>query len=330
MGARHSWWQKIQKQWRTILVAAIGVVFIAWIIAVVLPNGTGFNGYNQVTTAHTISGPSAGTITRTEVYQSGKTLWDLLQLLIIPLALAVIAYLFNRSERKNEQSIALDNQQEAMLQGYLDKMSELLLREKIREPVFKRAFPFEAQNEAQHVARARTLTILSKLDASRKRSVIQFLDESDLITKNECFVHLNATNPDGLNGADLSGLSLSYRDLHRVNLSNANLCKATLSETDLSGAVLSGANLREARLSWGMIVRDPTGAILEDADLREADLSGAIMNDVILINADLTGAILNNADLTRANLTKAKVTEDQLKQAKTLKGATMPDGSIHP
>jgi uncharacterized protein YjbI with pentapeptide repeats len=39
-------------------------------------------------------------------------------------------------------------------------------------------------------------------------------------------------------------------------------------------------------------------------------------------------ANLSDADLSRANLKGAKVTDEQL--AKSLKGATMPDGSIHP
>jgi hypothetical protein len=56
-----------------------------------------------------------------------KSLWDWMQLLIIPFVLAIAAFLFNRAERKNEQEIALDNQRETALQAYLDKMSEILL-----------------------------------------------------------------------------------------------------------------------------------------------------------------------------------------------------------
>ena len=58
------------------------------------------------------------------------------------------------------------------------------------------------------------------------------------------------------------------------------------------------------------------------ADLREAQL----------IETDLSGADLLRADLGYARLDGAKgVTEEQLKeQAKTLEGATMPDGSKHP
>jgi hypothetical protein len=70
-----SWWQQI-KQHRVAIgvVGCILVLAIALVIVVVWFNGTGFDGYTQVTTAHTISGPPAGTVVRTEVYQPGKAL----------------------------------------------------------------------------------------------------------------------------------------------------------------------------------------------------------------------------------------------------------------
>ena len=83
MGARfRSWLQQI-KQHRVVIgvVAIVLVVVIAFIIIGYWFNWTGFNGYNQVTITRTISGTNAGTVTRTEVYQPGKGLWDWLQLL---------------------------------------------------------------------------------------------------------------------------------------------------------------------------------------------------------------------------------------------------------
>src|SRR5438270_5374799 len=67
-----------------------------------------------------------------------KSLWDWMQLLIIPIVLAMAAFLFNIANSRNEQKMALqrdqtahevelDNQREALLQTYLDRMSELLL-----------------------------------------------------------------------------------------------------------------------------------------------------------------------------------------------------------
>ncbi len=45
--------------------------------------------------------------------------------------------------------------------------------------------------------------------------------------------------------------------------------------------------------------------------------------------ADLRGPILKEADLGGAKLAGAKVTEKQLDTARSLEGATMPDGSVH-
>ncbi len=323
------WWQNNK---RLLIICSIVLILIVFALAVWL-FGWDWTGFAPYTPPTHVSN-----------FQRGKTLWDWMQLLIIPFVLAVGGYLFNLAVSRNEQKITSDNQCEAALQAYIGGMSELLLHEKIREPVFKPVLPSDPRNEAQHIARARTFTVLSKLDARRKRSVIQFLRESDLISKDKCIVHLNATNPDGLNGADLSGadlsgLALAYSDLHRVNLSNANLSQANLSETDLSEAVLSGANLRNAILSLTHIFPYPSQANLRQADLSEADLSGAYLGrvnfrDAILRGTNLSGAVLTDADLTDANLDMAnlkgaKVTQEQLAKAKSLNGATIRGGSKH-
>jgi uncharacterized protein YjbI with pentapeptide repeats len=67
--------------------------------------------------------------------------------------------------------------------------------------------------------------------------------------------------------------------------------------------------------------------ILRNANLIKANLSIADLRE-----ADLSNAILIEADLSRANLEGVTgITIEELeKQAKSLKGATMPDGSIHP
>jgi uncharacterized protein YlxW (UPF0749 family) len=69
-----------------------------------------------------------------------KTLWDWLQLLIIPVVLAVAGFWLNQIQKSREQrttqqqaelerELTRDNQQENLLQAYIDKMSELLLKE---------------------------------------------------------------------------------------------------------------------------------------------------------------------------------------------------------
>jgi Pentapeptide repeats (8 copies) len=57
--------------------------------------------------------------------------------------------------------------------------------------------------------------------------------------------------------------------------------------------------------------------------------TGNALDKTILSDANLVGANLSGAKLHKTVLSGATVTEEQLKTAKSLKGATMPDGSIH-
>ena len=63
---------------------------------------------------------------------------------------------------------------------------------------------------------------------------------------------------------------------------------------------------------------------------REHSIDKPNLSGADLSNADLRNADLSNADLKGANLKDARVIEEQLKEAKSLHGATMPDGSKHP
>jgi hypothetical protein len=73
----------------------------------------------------------------------GKTVWDLLQLLIVPLALAVIGLWFAAQQDARQQQIenqraeaerelAEQRAQDEALQAYLDQMSGLLLERDLR------------------------------------------------------------------------------------------------------------------------------------------------------------------------------------------------------
>ena len=147
------------------------------------------------------------------------------------------------------------------------------------------------------MARARTLTVLPRLDGDRKARVVQFLYEAGLITRNHAV------------------LELAGGDLSEAKLSNAYLIGA-----DLSHAHLNGADLRYTK---GFHVT------LRSASLIGADLSHAYLYEAVLSTANLRGANLSGSYLSGADLSGAKgLTADQLDQAKFLDGATMPDGTI--
>lgn len=377
MGARfRSRWQKIRKPLEIAVVSTLPVIVVVLFVLIILGyifhwDWTGLNGYNNVLTATEITA-SPQKITRTIAYQPGKTLWDWLQLLIIPAVLAVGGYVFNYTISKNEQQstqvrdqterdIAADNQREAALQAYIDKMSELLLAQNLRNAskdgdrqniagvrtlLDSRGIPIRSgpsgPSEAQKIGRIRTLTVLRRLDAERKGSVLRFLHESGLIYKDKPIIDLTGAD---LCGADLSGAGLHHADLSEANLNDAILDEAYLMLANLGSANLSNAYLGLAKLVGAYLGRaNLIGAKLFCADLTGANLIGAKLSNANLSWADLRGADLEGADLRLADLHKAdlrdailydadlrgaKVTQEQLEKAKSLEGATMPDGSKH-
>jgi hypothetical protein len=213
-----------------------------------------------------------------------KTLYDWMQLLIIPAVLAIAGYIINLTISRGEQEatkqrdqtdrhIELDRQHEATLKEYIDKMSRLILHNNLCDST--------KGDDVRKIADIWTGLALSRLDAKRKRHLVDFLRISKLIEANNI-----------------------------VDLSRANLSEVDLLDKNLSGLNFSGAYMREANL---------TNADLSKTNFREAEFKGANLSDANLIGADFS----------YANLTKAKVTPEQLVQAKSLKGTTMPDGSIH-
>src|SRR5215213_1592863 len=237
--------------------------------------------------------------------QPRKTLWDWLQLFIVPLALAAIGLWFSaqqdaqqqRIEAKraeSEQQIEKQRAQDAALQAYLDQMSQLMLEGDLRSS--------KVHSEVRTLARARTQTVLGRLDSRRKGSVVQFLYEASLIDKENPVISLSHVPLRGANlsgadlidadliDADLSGATLNDADLSGADLIDADLSNAHLSNADLDGADLSGANLSETDL-FGAEMGD--GANLSGAILIDATLSDANLSDAYLIDADLSGATLD-------------------------------------
>ena len=235
----------------------------------------------------------------------GKTLWDWLQLLIVPVVLSLITVVFAwqqdmRQDRienqraKAERELAEQRAQDEALQAYLDQMSGLLLEKDLRTS--------EKGTEVRTLARVRTLTVLERLDPrggrqdpSGKTALMQFLVEANLVQGGE--------------GRDPI-----------IILRGADLRKAFLYD---AADNLSGADLRNA---------DLTDANLSDADLTDSNLHRADLSNADLSNADLQYAHLTDADLTDANLTDASgiTNEELMQQAETLEGATLPGGTKHP
>jgi uncharacterized protein YjbI with pentapeptide repeats len=220
-----------------------------------------------------------------------------------------------------ERELAAQRAQDTALQAYLDQMSTLLIEKDLRSSA--------QDSEVRTLARARTLTVLRRLDPSRKADVMNFLMEAGLIQSD---VGRGEPPIIRLGNADLSGTDLSYPHLDLFpGEGRMRSYEAKEGGLDLAGADLTGANLSSADLR-GV---DLTGTLLFFADLHEANLSDANLSGASLWNANLSGVDLSDANLSDAvlidaNLSDAKVSKEQLDQVDSLEGAIMPDGSKHP
>jgi hypothetical protein len=257
-----------------------------------------------------------------------KKLFDWIQILVIPVAVAVGTFVLNRTAEKRDEAarqaqkerdeaaqkaqkerdeaaqkaqkerdeeISAQRTQDAALQTYLDRMSLML----VERPLLT-ARPGEPLSV---VARALTLTILGRLDGYRKRAVLEFLYEAGLINRDQSVIDLGDTYPRANRMMATLGLEPGFES---AQLQAATLARSHLRAAHLEGANLEGANLQAANLQ---------GADLQGADLRAAHLEGAELLEADLRGADLQGAIVG---------------DEQLAGALSLQGATMPDGSKHP
>ena len=267
----------------------------------------------------------------------GASLWEWADLLIVPLLLAIGAFLVRqflegqekRREAKDEE-LAADRNLQEVLKDYLDQMNQFLLDDSWPREINcgdEAGISRVSNQPIVVVMRARTLAVLRELDGKRNGYVVRFLIEANALP----FVPLKRVD---LSRADLSKADLSKADLSKADLSKADLRWANLrgtifdSSTQLSdkwrlvheivnhrvsNQDLKWADLRETNLR---------GADLRETNLRGANLRGAVLRGAVLRGADLKGADLRWANLRGADLADAwNLTSTQVKAAKEWKQA---------
>lgn len=198
-----------------------------------------------------------------------KTLWDWLELLIVPIALALGAWWLKREERKVERRTALETERRELLATYFDRIQELVLEHNLNDA--------SEGNEVTEIARARTLHALRSINGDRKSHVIRFLvDLGALAYRNRDNTYHSVVR--------LSYADLSDAELENVHLEEVNLWCANLENTNLKCAHLDGANLPYAFLN---------NTVLDEASLEHANLEYAVVRPEQLKSArSLKAAIM--------------------------------------
>ena len=343
------------------LALFVGGVFVLILAIVTVVAGLVVLGYANTWTGF------GDYISRSAEFERSKTLWDWLELLLLPLVLAAtlsgLAVWKRRSDREQaEQQLASEREiawrkveaeleltdlrnsshrEASELQARTerliakDRLHEETLNaylDRMSELVLERGLQTsDPDDEVRFVARARTLGALVGLDGERKGTILEFLYSAKLISLSDPVgdLMLQVDLVDTKRPpVDLTQADFSGAYLASTSLRGADLQKVDFRMADLRGCDLSGANLRGADLSDA----DLTGAKLIQVNLRGAKLSNADLGSADLTGAVLKGASMQGAQLTETNmgqsdLTAAALTTQQLKQAKSLSGATLRDGT---
>lgn len=267
------------------VIFAVGVVVAALLYAAYqFPGTSGFgrSDFTRETTHYeetTGEGDSAFTRDVVEEPRRAKTLWDWLQLLIVPVLLAGGGIWFNlQQERRNHEG---EDQREcdAAVQSYIDQIGRLLVDRYLRTST--------RSDDVYQLARTLTLRVLKRLNESlvfypgansvplQKREVLDFLYLSKLIEGAEPVISLE--------GADMTSINLADTTFIGINLMGAKIVDAVLDRANLTRALLLGAALDRANLDRTILrSANLTGATVSKSQLRQcgsANLEGATMYD---------------------------------------------------
>jgi uncharacterized protein YjbI with pentapeptide repeats len=166
-----------------------------------------------------------------------------------------------RQQGTTQQQVAQAQQQETILQAYMDKISDLLVHDKLLQA--------KVTDPAKIATDAYTHDALPRLDADHKAELMRFLYQTKLLSNDSTIIDLKDVD---IHGAHMSGIDIRDTYLVGANLSGADLRNATLSDATLTFTNLAGANLSHADLH---------ACDMHNTNLAGADLTGANLRDVI-------------------------------------------------
>jgi uncharacterized protein YjbI with pentapeptide repeats len=275
----------------------------------------------------------------------GKTLWDWMKLLIVPIILAIGGLLFTQMDRLNARNELELNRRGQITDrftraidqlGKVDDKGSKLFEVRVGGIYALEQIARDSEQEYGPVMEILTAYVRQHAPWPRQRAQEGTEDEaaesrSEELSRGEPTLEESiAPDPDiqaivtvlGRRTHDFLHGEPERIDLHNTNLSGVDLFGASLRSANLWGTNLSGTNLISAELAWAHL----QGTNLSGADLSWANLSGA----------DLSGANLEGANLEEANLSsKDPVTErlygedfSDVREGANLSGANLAQANL--
>lgn len=212
--------------------------------------------------------------------QNIKTLWDWLDLLIVPVSIGVVGWIYKEYEKSKEERRIKEDKYNDILDSYFKNISDLILNSNLTKN--------KKNKKSKKIARTRTIIALEELDGERKGQILQFLRETKLLKKIDI---LGANFSEG----DFEGLVLRNQIIKGVNFKNSNFDNSYLDGTQFISCDLDSCSF-------------------SNSSLKNVDFNYSKLNNSTIRNTDVTtvkfeGAELNNVDLRSTNILPSQFKE---------------------
>jgi hypothetical protein len=185
-----------------------------------------------------------------------RTLWNWMNLLIIPLVVAIGGYWFNHQAEARNKRLETEADLKKQLRNLEIQRERDVRRAQASslQMYLERMVPVFGDSDKLNLVRPYTMAVLESLSATQKRVVLQFLYEAELIKMAkdvdaraiEDYLNENHKYEGILDGANLQDAELQDLDLTNADLRGVSLCRANLYNVQLKGADLRGADLSDA------------------------------------------------------------------------------------
>lgn len=319
------------------LTAVVGAVYLSK--PLLWSGGFGI-GKDQAVTAESVEIDAGGNITKTvkmTKYDDGKTLWDWLSLLGVPVSLAILGFWLQQNQQKraekvaqeqkkrdeefarkqkdrdekiaqelrehnekfaqDQREIAAEETKEEILQSYFDRLSVLLIDNNLFA-IAAKVYPT-------------VMPVILPVDHPKIEATLEerelFYSAVELIRARTLSTLRRFENdPERKTSVIRFLIEADIIRLLEINLKDADLSGAYLNYADLSNAYLNYANLSGADLNYAnlsnayLMFANLSGSKLYKANLKGADLRVANLSGAELYEADLSGTDLESADLSGA------------------------------
>jgi len=226
---------------------------------------------------------------------NNKTIWDLSELLIIPLTVAVIVYILDLSDRKKEREISRIIQSENALLKYYEIFSKYVIDYDMLNSENGEILKDSLNNI--------TNSIFLSLDNHRAKILFNFLLDNEFLTDSKYGDKPTLT----LNNVCIDNLNMFIKYLGCICLTN---CKIRNSDFNLSNIV--NAKFQNCDFSSSIFI----SATLNNSKIYDSDFSYANFS-----NADLLNTTFSNVNFFKTNLQHANFENADLSGAKNFKKA---------